>query len=148
MKKKYRIRYEIMWAVIIIALILLPQLIGTVKVVDESQGLDESGCPVTSTTYEDLEAPGTVFGTLTIKEWQDALEKRFPKGVLRQYNSVADSYQGLEAGETDAALGFIDERQTLASTHPNLAFITRPFASIDFGFGTQKNEKGDVICKE
>ena len=31
MKKKYRIRYEIMWAVIIIALILLPQLIGTVK---------------------------------------------------------------------------------------------------------------------
>ena len=46
-KKNYRIRYEIMWAVIIIALILLPQLIGTAKVVDESQGLDENGCPVT-----------------------------------------------------------------------------------------------------
>ena len=124
-KKNYRIRYEIMWAVIIIALILLPQLIGTAKVVDESRGLDENGCPVTSTTYEDLEAPGTVFGTLTITEWQDALEKRFPKGVLRQYNSVADSYQG-----------------------PNLAFITEPFASVDFGFGTQKNEKGDALCKE
>ncbi len=88
---------------IIIALILLPQLIGTVEVIDESRGLDDSGCPVTSTTYEDLEAPGTVFGTLTITEWQDALEKRFPKGVLRQYNTVSDSYQGLEAGETDAA---------------------------------------------
>ena len=147
-KKKHPVKYEIMWAVIIIALILLPQLIGTTKVVDESQGLDENGCPVTSTTFEDLEAPGTVFGTLTITEWQDAIEKRFPKGVLRQYNTVADSYQGLEAGETDAALGFIDERQTLASTHPNLAFITEPFAAINFGFGTQKNEKGDVICKE
>ena len=125
-KKKYRIKYEIMWAVIIIALILLPQLIGTVEVTDESRGLDDSGCPVTSTTYEDLEAPGTVFGTLTITEWQDALEIRFPKGVLRQYNTVADSYQGLEAGETDAALVFIDERQTLASTHPNPSVAEAP----------------------
>ncbi len=85
-KKEYRFKYEIIWAVIIIALILLPQLIGTTKVIDESQGLDESGCPVTSTTFEDLEAEGTVFGTLTITEWQDAIEKRFPKGVIRHYN--------------------------------------------------------------
>ena len=125
-KKKNRVKYEIMWAVIIIALILLPQLIGTAKVVDESQGLDENGCPVTSTTYEDLEAPGTVFGTLTITEWQDAIEKRFPKGVIRQYNTVADSYQGLESGEIDAAFSFIDERQTLASTHPNPSVAEAP----------------------
>lgn len=61
---------------------------------------------------------------------------------------MANLYAGLDAGEVDAALGFIDVRQTLAETHPNLAFIEEPFATIDFGFATQKSEKGKALCRE
>lgn len=77
MEKKNPIRHEIFLAVIIIALFILPQLIGTTTVIDDTKGLDENGCPVTSTTLEDLEAPGTRFGTLTIHEWEKEIEKRF-----------------------------------------------------------------------
>lgn len=123
MDQKTSIALEIILAIIIIAIVLLPQLIGTTTVVDDAAGLDENGCPVTATTLTDLEAPGTRFGTLTIQEWENEIQKRFPKGELRHYNSMANLYAGLDAGEVDAALGFIDVRQTLAETHPNLAFI-------------------------
>ena len=42
MKKKTSGFYEILLAVIIILLLLLPHLIGTVSVIDETEGLDET----------------------------------------------------------------------------------------------------------
>lgn len=140
--------YEILLAAIIIAILLLSQLIGTTKVADESANVDENGCPVTSVTLADLEAPGTKFGTLTIHEWEMELQKRFPEGEIRHYNSMSNVYAGLEAGEIDAALGFADERPTLATTHPNLALIEEPFTRVDFGFGTQKSAEGEALCSE
>ena len=148
MKKKTSGFYEILLAVIIILLLLLPHLIGTVSVIDETEGLDENGCPVTSMTLKDLEASGTRFGSLTIHEWETEILKRFPEGKVHFYNSLSNSYAALEAGEVDAAVGFIDERQTLATTHPHLAFIEEPFTVVDFGFATQKSEKGKILCKE
>ena len=148
MDQKTSIAREIILAIIIIALVLLPQLIGTTAVVDDTAGLDGNGCPVTAATLADLEVPGTRFGTLTIKEWEGEIQKRFPKGEIRHYNSMANLYAGLDAGEVDAALGFIDERKNLAETHPNLAFIDEPFATVDFGFATQKSDKGRALCRE
>lgn len=148
MKKNSDAIYEIILAVLIIALMLLPQLIGTTSVADETAGVDENGCPVTSKTLTDLEAPGTRFGTLTIHEWESEIRKRFPEGEIRHYNSVANTYAALEAGEVDAALGFLDERQTLAGTHPELALIEEPFAVVEFGFGTQKSKEGKALCGE
>ena len=148
MKKNSDAIYEIILAVLIIALMLLPQLIGTTSVADETAGVDENGCPVTSKTLTDLEAPGTRFGTLTIHEWESEIWKRFPEGEIRHYKSVANTYAALEAGEVDAALGFLDERQTLAGTHPELALIEEPFAVVEFGFGTQKSKEGKALCGE
>ena len=148
MKQKKITFYEILLAVIIIALILMSQLIGTTTVADDSEGVDEDGLPVTSKTLEDLEAPGTRFGIMTLQEWEMEVRNRFPESEIRLYNSMANSFTALDAGEIDAAMGFIDERQTLAKTHPDLAFIQEPFAVVDFGFGTQKTEKGKVLCRE
>ncbi len=148
MKRKPEAFYEILLAVIIIAVILLPQLIGTTTVTDESVNVDENGCPVTSVTLADLEAPGTRFGTLTIHEWETELLKRFPDGEIRHYNNMSNLYAGLEAGEIDAALGFADERPALAKTHPDLALIEEPFTRIDFGFATQKSARGKTLCSE
>ena len=148
MKKRYRGAYEILLAVIIIALILLPQLIGTTTITDESAGLDENGYPVTTTTLADLEAPGTVFGTPTIHEWMDALQKRFPEGEVRNYPNMANMYAALDIGEIDAAMGFVDERKTMAGTHPDLAMIEEPYITVNLGFGVQKSAKGKALCAE
>ena len=148
MKQKSNVLYEVMLAAVIIAFILMTQLIGTTSVFNKSEGVDEEGCPVTSTTFKDLEAPGTVFGIITIKEWEDMIHSRFPDAEIRHYNSMPNLYAGLDAGEVDAAIGFIDERKTLAGTHPDLAYIDKPFVSEDFGFGVQKTERGKTLCRE
>ena len=148
MKKKPKVKYELLLAVIIIALILLPQLIGTTTITDESAGLNEDGCPTTAKTLADMEAPGTRFGSPTIHEWIDALQDRFPKGEVLNYPSLANTYSALEAGEIDAAIGFPDERKSIADTHPDLALIEEPFAVEDLGFGVQKSEKGKALCAE
>ena len=148
MNKKTVLLCEVLLAVAVIALILLPQVIGTTAVTDGAAGVDENGWPVTSTTFEDLEATGTRFGTLTVHEWEQAILKRFPQADIHRYDSMANCYTALESGEIDAAMGFIDQRGPLAQTHPDLAFIGSPFASVDFGFGTQKTEKGKQLCAE
>ena len=148
MKRKPEAFYEILLAVIIIAILLLPQLIGTTTVTDESANVDENGCPVTSENLADLEAPGKIFGTLTFHEWEMELQKRFPTGEIRHYNNMSNMYAGLESGEIDAAIGFADERPALAKTHPDLAMIEEPFTRLDFGFATQKSAEGKALCKE
>ena len=148
MKKRSGIVYEILLAAIIVALLLLPQLIGTTTVADGSSGLDENGCPTTAKTLADLEAPDTRFGSPTVQEWVDAIQDRFSEGIVRNYSNMADMYTALDAGEIDAALGFLDERKTMADTHPDLALIEEPFAVVDLGFGVQKSEKGKVLREE
>lgn len=130
------------------ALLLLPQLVGTTTVTDERANVNENGCPVTTETLADLEAPGTKFGTLTNHEWEMELQKRFPEGEIRHYNNMSNLYAGLDASEVDAAIGFADERPTLANTHPNLAMIEEPFTRLDFGFATQKSAQGKALCSE
>ena len=148
MRKRHIGAYEILLAVILIALIFLPQVIGTTTITDESAGLDENGLPTTEKTLADLEAPGMVFGSPTIDQWMDSLKKRFPKGEVRNYPNMANMYAALDAGEIDAAMGFLDERKTIASTHPDLALIEEPFSIVNLGFGVQKSEKGKRVCAE
>ncbi|MBE6039648.1 MAG: ATP-binding cassette domain-containing protein [Clostridiales bacterium] len=148
MKQKYNAKYELILAVVIICLLMLTQLVGTTTVIDETKEVNEDGCPVTSKTLEDLEAPGTTFGTLTVPEWENGIKERFPEGELRHYNSMANMYEGVESGEVDAAVGFSDERITLSETRPDMAMIEEPFTTVQFGFGTQKSEKGRALRNE
>ena len=106
-------RCEVLLVLILIAAILASQLIGTATVTDGTQAVDENGLPATSTTLEDLEAPGTRFGVLLMPEWEDAVRGRFPQGELRHHQSSANLFTALDAGEVDAALGLFDERETL-----------------------------------
>ena len=87
--------YEVILAVLIVACIAAPQLVGTTTVPDPSQGHDENGCPTATTTFEDLQAPGTRFGTITVKEWQEAIQRRFPEAEVRHYSSLSNTYIGL-----------------------------------------------------
>lgn len=75
MKQKSSGFYETILAILILAVILLPQLIGTTIVTDETAGVDEDGLPVTTKTFTDLKVPGTKFGTLTIHEWETEILK-------------------------------------------------------------------------
>ena len=147
MKRKNNARYELVLAIAIVCLILLTQLVGTTTVIDETKGINEDGCPVTSTTLDDLEAPGTAFATLSSPEWENGIKERFPDGELRYYNSMASMYEALEAGEADAAVGFNNERITLSETRPEIAMVEEPFTTVEFGFGTQKSEKGKADRK-
>ena len=115
MRKRHIGAYEILLAVILIALIFLPQVIGTTTITDESAGLDENGLPTTEKTLADLEAPGMVFGSPTIDQWMDSLKKRFPNGKVRNYPNMANMYAALDAGEIDAAMGFLDEEIVAAN---------------------------------
>ena len=54
MKQKSSSFYEFMIVVLILGAILLPQLIGTTMVSDDSVGVDENGLPIT-TTFADKE---------------------------------------------------------------------------------------------
>ena len=56
------------------------------------------GCPVTSKTLNDFEAPGTKFATLSMPEWVGGLKERFPEGEIVYYNSMANMYEGIIAG--------------------------------------------------
>ena len=67
-KPRPRATYEILIAIAIVVMILVPQLVGTTMVADPSQGLNEDGCPTTAKTLKELEAPGTRFATITNKE--------------------------------------------------------------------------------
>ncbi len=147
-KQRSLASYEVLIAVAIVAIILIPQLIGTTTAADPTKGLNEDGCPIATKTLEDLEAPGTRFATITNKEWESEIQKRFPKGEIRHFNSFPDCYTSLASGEADAAMGFIDEQKAVAETHPDVAYIEQPFATVDFGFGVKKGERGDALCKE
>ena len=147
-KRRPLVFYELLIALAIVVIVLVPQLVGTNTVADPSQGLNEDGCPTTTKTLKELEAPGTRFATITNKEWESEIEKRFPQGELRHYNSFSDCYNSLASGEVDAAMGFIDEQKAVAETHPGLAYIVQPFATVDFGFGVQKGVRGDALCDE
>ena len=101
MKPKSNGIYELLLAFVIVAVLLLPQLIGTTMVIDEEAGIDESGCPATEMTLADLEAPGTIFGSPMFPEYEMAIEERFPEGEIRTYSSMPNMYAGLEAGEVE-----------------------------------------------
>lgn len=140
--------YEGLIAILIVALLLIPQLIGTTTVADETQGVNADGYPVTATTLADLEAPGTRFGIPTIKEWETEILKRYPQATIQHYNNLAGCYTALDSGEIDATMGFLDERGSLAESHPYLAFIDEPYALVDFGFGVQKSDRGDELVNK
>lgn len=146
--KKNIIFYELLLAVILIALFFIFQLVGTTTVTDEKAYDKENGWPVTTKTLSDLNAPGTKIGSLIVQEYQDGLQKRYPNGVVLTYNSLSDIVTALDSGVIDAGLGFSDARKTMAATYPDIAMIEEPFLSIDMGFGTQKNEKGKALCEE
>ncbi len=148
MKQKNNTIYEIILLLIIIAAILIPQLVGTTTVNDETRGVDEDGYPATSLTNDDFKVPGMRFGTLSVTEWELSLSEVFPEGELRYYNTMANMYEGVANGEVDAALGFLNEREALAETHPDVAVIKEPFKIAHFGFGFTKSEKGAAICSE
>ena len=41
---------------------------------------------------------------------------------------------------------FLDLQDSIYKSHPTLAFIEEPFSIIDFGFGFQKNPRGEALC--
>ena len=140
--------YEIMIFILLLLCLLIPQLTGTAEIPDPSRSLDESGCPITHLTLEDLKKPGTRVGILTGNDWGLELMRIFPDGQFFQYNSLPDTYAAISSGQIDTALSFWDLRNNLAKSNPDLAFITEPVARIGIGFATQKNEKGDALCKD
>ena len=148
MKKRSIAFYEVLLAVCICALIFISQLIGTTTVQDETSGVDENGLPVTSMTLEELEAPGTRIATIMLADFEEPLHKRFPEAEIVRYSDFSNVYLGLSSGEVDAAFGFLDEREALAQSNPDLAYILEPFTSIDASFATPKTEKGNALCRE
>ncbi len=148
MKKRNPLFYEIIIAIVLIALILLPQILGTTMVYDTTSSLDEDGYPTTSTTLEDLQAPGTRFGIIATNDWSYEIKRKYPNGDFLPFNSMSDTYIALENGKIDAALAFIDQIAEITTAHPTIAFIRKPVATLDFGFGLPKTKRGSAICKE
>lgn len=148
MKKNNKVSYELIIAIVIVIAVLLPQLFGYNNIIDESKGVNEEGYPSTSLTLEDMEKEGTRFGTLTVMEWENALNERFPNGELMHYNSMANMYVALSSNEIDAAIGFLNERAALAESYPEVAPIEEPFYKLELGFGFQKSDKGNDLCKK
>ncbi len=146
-KKKGTVCCEIILALILITLLLLPQCIGTASVMDPSC-IDEEGHPITDKTFEDLSAPGTRFGYVTGNDWGIELAKHYPDGDFQQFHSFTEIYAAVNEGKLDAATAFITQRDEIESSNPNIAFIEEPFMVIGFGFGMQKSEKGDALLSE
>ena len=121
-KKKGIVRYEIVLALVIIAVILLTQTIGTTSVIDPSS-VDENGHPITDKTFEDLAEPGTRFGIITGNELGIQLMKYYPDGEFQMFNTFPDVYTAVNEGIVDAATAFIDQRDEIESANPNVAFM-------------------------
>ncbi len=148
MKEKKTGLYELVLAGVMLVLFLMTQLIGTTTVRDENAFVDEKGCPTTSITLQQMEAPGTRIAILMNDDMVRAVEKSFPASTVVTYNTMDALYDAVDAGNAEGAIGFQDHQVNLGKSHPDLAMITEPFWVQEFGFGTQKSEKGKRLCAE
>ena len=139
---------EALLAAAIVLALLLFQVVGTTTVTDDSLALDENGYPMTDKTFDDFLEPGTRFGILTGTDWAQDVTKRYPEAEVLSYNSFADIYEALDAGKIDVAVGFTSARDELKQSHPDIAFLSEPFTTMDYGFGTQNTEQGRALCEE
>ncbi|MBR5336427.1 MAG: ABC transporter permease subunit [Lachnospiraceae bacterium] len=132
----------------ILLVLLLPQVIGTVKVTDTSRGLGDDGYPLTDTTYKDLEGAGKTFGIITGTDWGFKLKEFYPEGEFLSFDNFDDMYSALAAEKVDAAVAFESTMPSLKESHPDLAVIRDVLFTINDGFGTNTSEKGNTLNRE
>ncbi len=138
---------EILLVIIIAAILIIPHVVGETTVNDLS-AKDRNGYPSTSKTLDDFNKPGLTFGTNSVTDVVDGMKKRYPDGDFKMYDTLADGYAALATGNIDGMIGFMDMRSQLAVTFPQIAYIEEPVLELDFGFATQKTDKGKALCEE
>lgn len=148
MNAKRKIYIDVIFITALILAVLLPNIIGTTTITDDSANVTEEGYAVTEKTFDDFSAKGTKIAIMTGTDWGQEVIKRYPESEIVQLNNAADIYMAVDTGKADTGLGFIESRDELKNTRPNLAFIEEPFITLDYGFGTQKNEKGQALREE
>lgn len=137
--------YEVLIAVLIIALVLVPSVLGAASS-EYEEGSD--GKPVPSLGLADLQKPGTKIAILTGSELTDTMQDFFPEAQALQYDTFADVFNALVMGKVDAALGFYPHLTIVPQSYPGITYVREPITQYGYGFGTQKNERGKKLRDE
>lgn len=141
-------KYE--WIILagIIVLLIITQLVGKTTIGDQTANVDSEGYPLTDKTFDDFNVPGTRFAVLTGTEHAFDIEAKYPDAEILYFDSQADIYSAVAGGKADAGVGYIEQRQELKESHPDLAMIAQPFNTLQYGFGMQDTPEGQEICRE
>ena len=142
----YKIEILIILAAILI--LFIPQLVGSVSVNSGEITLSEEGYPTTDMTNEDVLKDGVKVGVLSGTDWAEEFRHKYPTAELSMLPSFADIFTAVDSGKIDAGACFMSAREECAETHPDLAIIEEPLVTMDYGFGTHKNEKGEDLCNK
>ena len=136
-----------LFAAIVIVLLLF-NLVGTTEIRDATVNVDEDGYPLTDKTFDDFAAPGTRFAVITGSDWGNELMARYKDAVVLSFDTQADVYNAIDSGKVDAGIGYMTQRDGLKTSHPDLAFITEPFTTLEYGFAMSHTPKGKELCRE
>ncbi len=102
----------------------------------------------TNDTLDNTIQKGTKIAGITGSELADIPAALYPESVVESFNSFPDVFAALENGKVDAAAAYISQLDMINESYDDLAYITTSFSNVTYGFGTQKNEKGDKLKKQ
>lgn len=137
--------YEIAIVVLVLALFLVPAIANSERAV-YTDGDGEG--PTPSLSLDDLKKPGTKIAILTASELENTAAEIFPDARILEYDTFADVFNALDTGKADAALGFDSHLFMIPETNPNLTHVRESIDEFGYGFGSQKNERGDQLRDE
>ena len=132
-------RAEIVWILALIALILLPQLVGPVKKEEEHS--------VEKWKKVD-ELNGKTFVAIPGSDFVRLIEKRFPKSRILYVEDWADQDLSIIQGRADAQVCEKSSAMEIMKTYPDLCIMEEEIGNLDSRWCTSKTALGNRLIKE
>ena len=92
-----------------------------------------------------IKRPGVKIAGITGSELAVLPEQLIPGSQIENYNNFADMFAALESGKVDAVAAYYTQIAMINENYKDLAYIYEPLTTIDYGFGTRKDEKGNDL---
>ena len=138
-KEKKIFRAEIIWILALLALILLPQLVGPVKTKDKEDV--EKWAQI-----DDLN--GKTFVSIPGSDFNRLINERFPDSRIIYVQDWADQDISIIQGKADAEVCEQSSAKEIIKTYPDLCIMPEAIGRLDSRWCTSKTSFGNRVAKE